>query len=76
LQLATSDDFNDLTVPGRYETLQPGDDKGDTYVSGYLGLNYYMYGHKLKFMNGVEFSQMGDSDYSGYTYMSGLRFSF
>jgi hypothetical protein len=35
-----------------------------------------MYGHKLKLMNGVVFSQMGDSDYSGYTYMSGLRFSF
>jgi phosphate-selective porin OprO/OprP len=76
LQMATSDDFNDLTVPGRYETLQPGDDKGDTYVSAYLGVNYYIHGHKLKLMNGVEFSQMGDSDYSGYTYMSGLRFSF
>jgi phosphate-selective porin OprO/OprP len=76
LQIATSDDFNDLTVPGRYETLQPGDDKGDTYVSAYMGVNYYMYGHKLKLMNGIEFSQMGDSDYSGFTYMSGLRFSF
>ncbi len=76
LQIATCDDFNDLTVPGRYETLQPGDDKGDTYVSAYMGLNYYIYGHKLKLMNGIEFSQMGDSDYSGFTYMSGLRFSF
>jgi phosphate-selective porin OprO/OprP len=76
LQIATSDDLNDLTVPGRYETLQPGDDKGDTYVSAYLGLNYYIHGHKLKLMNGIEFSQMGDSDYSGFTYMSGLRLSF
>lgn len=76
-QVATSDGANGLRVPGRYERLPAGDDEsGNTYVSAYLGLNYYMYGHKLKLMNGVEYSHMGGGDYDGYTLMSGLRFSF
>ncbi len=77
LQLATSDGANGLRVPGRYERLVAGDDEsGNTYASAYLGLNYYLYGHKLKLMNGVEYSHMGGGDYDGFTLMSGLRFSF
>jgi phosphate-selective porin OprO/OprP len=80
VQLATSADGDGLQVPGRYERLaEDGTDKagkGNTYVSTYLGLNYYMYGHKLKLMNGIEYSDMGGGDYDGYTLMSGLRFSF
>lgn len=77
LQLATCEDPNDLRVPSRYERLVSGDDEsGNTYASAYAGLNYYLYGHKLKLMNGVEFSKMGGGDYEGYTFMSGLRFSF
>jgi phosphate-selective porin OprO/OprP len=50
--------------------------KGNTYASAYAGLNYYMYGHKLKLMNGLEYSHMGGGEYDGYTFMSALRFSF
>lgn len=84
-QFATSDDDNGskgLALAGRYETLAASADNdgakrtGDTYTSAYLGLNYYLYGHKLKLMNGVEYSHMGGGDYDGYTFMSGLRFSF
>ena len=64
-------------MPSRYERLAAGDDeRGNTYVSTYLGLNYYIHGHKLKLMNGIEYSDMGGGDYDGYTLMSGLRFSF
>ena len=52
------------------------DESGNTYASAYLGLNYYLYGHKLKLMNGIEYSNMGGGDYDGYTFLSGLRFSF
>ena len=45
-------------------------------ASAYIGLNYYIYGHKLKLMNGVEYSHLGGGDYDGYTFLSGLRFSF
>lgn len=77
LQVATCEDGDDLRVPSRYERLAAGDDeKGNTYVSTYLGLNYYIYGHKLKLMNGIEYSDMGGGSYDGYTLMSGLRFSF
>lgn len=76
LQVATSEDADDLRVPSRYERLAAGDTRGNTYASVYAGLNYYLYGHKLKLMNGVEYSHLGGGDYDGYTLMSGLRFSF
>lgn len=87
VQLANSADANGLRVPSRYERLAikdvtnkgktvNDDESGNTYFSAYLGLNYYIYGHKLKLMNGVEYSHMGGGDYDGITYMSGLRFSF
>jgi phosphate-selective porin OprO/OprP len=81
-QVATSDDANDLTLPSRYEGLAPsmGDKKGDSYMSTYLGLSYYIYGHKLKLMGGIEYSTLegntSGGDYDGYTAMGGLRFSF
>ena len=79
LQWATSADDNDISLPGRYENYAPPapeSDKGDSYASAYLGLNYYLYGHKLKVMNGIEYSTLGGGDYDGYTFYSGLRFSF
>ncbi len=79
LQVATSEDPDDLRLPSRYERLKVGPaaaERGNTYTSVYAGLNYYIYGHKLKLMNGVEYSHLGGGDYDGITYMTGLRFSF
>ncbi len=82
LQVATAEDPDDLRVSARYERLPitapaaTARQSGNTYTSLYAGLNYYIYGHKLKLMNGVEYSKMGGGDYDGYTLMSGLRFSF
>jgi phosphate-selective porin OprO/OprP len=79
LQVLAAEDTEDLRLPSRYERLVSGaasDERGVTYVSTYLGLNYYVYGHKLKLMNGVEYSHLGGGEYDGYTFMSGLRFSF
>jgi phosphate-selective porin OprO/OprP len=80
LQVATCEDSDDLRVPSRYDRLAVDDnknsEKGNTYASAYAGLNYYLYGHKLKLMNGIEYSHLGGGDYDGYTFMSGLRFSF
>jgi phosphate-selective porin OprO/OprP len=79
LQVATCEDPDDLRLPGRYERLKAGpssEERGNTYTSAYVGLNYYLYGHKLKLMNGIEYSHLGGGDYDGYTLMSGLRFSF
>ena len=81
-QMAVSDDANDLSLPSRYEGLAPnmGDRRGDSYMATYLGVNYYIYGNKLKIMTGVEYSTMdggtGGGDFDGYTFMTGLRFNF
>lgn len=77
LQLGFSSD-DGMALQSRYESTSgtTSDPKGNTYVSTYLGLNYYLYGHKLKLMNGVEYSHLGGGDYDGYTFMSGLRFCF
>ncbi len=82
-----------LRAQNRYErgtdgiihTAPYSDDKGygESYDAGYLGLNYYICGHKLKLMTGFEYASMnggsgpGDGgDYDGWTWTSGLRFYF
>lgn len=78
---------SNLGLPNRYEKWAPNViPNGDHYTSFYLGLNYYLYGHKLKIMNGIEYSMMDGgianagkkqtASYDGYTFFSGLRFSF
>lgn len=53
---------------------------GESYDAGYLGLNYYICGHKLKLMSGIEYASMdggkGGGDYDGWTWTSGLRLFF
>jgi len=76
-QLISAADPDGIRVPSRYDRLAAGDDeRGNTYTAHYLGLNYYIYSHKLKLMAGVEYSQMGGGSYDGYTLLSGLRMNF
>jgi len=90
-QWATSGDVaagtTNLGLPNRYEKWAPNViPNGDNYTSFYLGLNYYLYGNKLKIMNGIEYSMMDGgianpgknqtATYDGYTFVSGLRFYF
>ena len=67
----------------RYENEVAGINgtRGDGYQAGYLGLNYYIYGHKLKLQTGIEYSHMSDStggngSFNAWSYISGFRFSF
>ena len=82
-QFANSPDADGLSLQSRYERKVPdltGDGNGERYHAGYLGLNWYLHGNKLKFMAGAEYSHMrggGDGgDYSGWTWMTGLRLYF
>ena len=81
-QFAQSSDPNGLGLPSRYEALSPGagDKKGDAYFSAYSGLNYYIYGHKLKLMAGVKYANMfggsGGGDFDGFTGLVGVRAYF
>ncbi|MEO5712065.1 MAG: porin [Luteolibacter sp.] len=86
LQIASSTDADGLALGSRYEGVSPetdpltgkrtSDAKGNTYTSVYLGVNYYIYGNKLKLMNGFEYSNLGGGDYEGTTFLTGLRMSF
>ena len=55
--------------------------KGDEYNEAYVGLNYFLYGHKLKLQTGVDYAWMRDTkkdggNYSGWTWTTGLRISW
>jgi len=81
LQFAASNGDNGICLPTRYEgqvDLPKSEKSGDTYFAGYAGLNYYLYGHKLKFMSGVKYSTLsgGEKSFSGWTWLAGCRMSF
>jgi phosphate-selective porin OprO/OprP len=64
----------------RYEN-RVVDGKGDQYNEYYAGLNYYLYGHKLKFQTGVQYATLSDSkndggEYGGWQVVSGVRISW
>lgn len=55
--------------------------KGDEYNEIYAGVNYYFYGHKLKWQTGVQYATMEDSkndggEYAGWSVVSGIRISW
>tara|TARA_R110002096_G_scaffold71295_10_gene170425 strand:+ start:906 stop:2237 length:1332 start_codon:yes stop_codon:yes gene_type:complete len=82
-QFARSSAPNGLQAQNRYEQDVPfitNGGRGEKYHAAYLGLNWYLYGRRLKVMNGVEYSHMdGGSDggdFSGWTLFSGLRLHF
>lgn len=72
-QFATSDEATGLKGQRRYEN-ESGGGPGDLYNAGYVGLNYRIYGDKLKLMAGVEYAKMsGEEGYEGWTYLTGVR---
>lgn len=60
-QLAYADESNGLVAQRRYER-NVGLSTGDRYQSGYVGLNYYIAKHRIKWMSGVEYSDMNGQD--------------
>ena len=71
-----SDGNNGVSLPTYENRVARG--SGDKYSEGYLGVNYYFYGHRLKLQSGVEFGEMQDrandgGAYSGISWVTGLR---
>ncbi len=82
-QFANSSGQDGLRLQSRYERLASeltDGGRGDQYQAVYVGLNYYLYGHKLKLMAGAEYHTMaggGDGgDFDGITGLIGLRMFF
>ena len=71
-----SDGNNGVAIPTYESRVVRG--AGDEWSSGYLGVNYYFYDHRLKLQSGVEFARMQDAAddggaYSGTSWVTGLR---
>lgn len=60
-QWAAADEANGLQAQRRYERTV-GVESGDLYQSGYAGFNYYLAGHRIKLMNGIEYASMSGHD--------------
>lgn len=75
-------DNDALKLQNRYDALAPDVQTtrgaGSDYNAVYLGLNYYIYRHNFKLMTGVEYSDMTGKkqDFSGWTYLAGVRVAF
>lgn len=81
---ASSDGSLGVYGQSRYErtvstTAATNKGRGDIYHALYGGVQYFIYGDKLKLMAGVEYAKL-DNDakesYDGITLLTGLRFSF
>lgn len=67
----------------RYENEVTGiaGSSGDRYQAVYAGLNYYIYGNKLKLQTGIEYGTMRDRSNKGgafdsWSFVNGIRLSF
>jgi phosphate-selective porin OprO/OprP len=75
-------DNNGIKLHERYEALAPEirmtKGTGSDYNAVYLGFIYYIYRHNFKVMTGVEYNNMagGSKNFSGWTYLMGLRLAF
>ncbi len=72
-----------LRLASRYDRLATGitdNGHGGEYHGFYLGANYYIYGHKLKLMTGLEFVTLSGGghggSYNGWSWSSALRMYF
>lgn len=79
-QYATSSENNGLHLQRRYEeAVTQGE--GNRYQAFYGGVNYYLYGQKLKLMAGGEYAHMRDDAddmgrYRGWTWFGAVRLYF
>ena len=72
-QLASSNNEEGLKPQRRYER-EVDLPSGDLYQATYAGLNYYIAKHRLKLLNGVEYSSIAGQDV--WTFSTMVRFYF
>ncbi len=74
-----SDDVNGVRLAPYERQIVAG--RGDQYTEGYIGGNYYLYGHKLKLQTGIQYAEMQDrandgGAYSGIAWTAAFRTSW
>ena len=80
-QFAVSDGDNGLQLQQRYEQEVVSGGFGNRYHAVYGGINYLIFGDRLKLMTGAEYAAMHDSahdggEFEGWTYLAGVRVYF
>lgn len=65
----------------RYESEALNSGRGDRYNELYAGLNYFIYGHKLKLQSGLQYTWMIDDandggEFDGLSWITGFRLSW
>jgi phosphate-selective porin OprO/OprP len=75
-----SDGDNGVSM-ANYESALLDKGKGDQFQEVYAGLNYYLYGHKLKLQTGLQYLSMRDQaddggDFDGLSWITGIRLSW
>lgn len=64
---------------GRHErSVAANGGRGDTYHALYGGIQYFIYGDKLKLLAGTEWARISGDEvaFDGFTFLTGMRFSF
>lgn len=79
-QLGLASQDNGISTINKQEKTV-GKFTGDTYNAGYAGLNYYLYGQKLKLMVGEQYANLSggtgaNAGFQGWTTLVGLRLFF
>ena len=72
-QLASASQTGGLRSQRRYESVA-GLPNGEHYQATYLGLNYYLAGHRIKLLTGMEHARMNNRD--AFTVFAGFRMFF
>ena len=61
----------------RYERDLAG--RGDEMQEYFFGINYFFYGHKLKWQNGLQYTELeqaGTKEYEGWGFTTAFRISW
>jgi phosphate-selective porin OprO/OprP len=74
---------DDQLKASRWESRLPQDPKvgkGDDLTEYFFGLNHFFYGHKLKWQNGLQYTELdqadGSKEYEGWGFTTAFRLSW
>ena len=71
---------NQLRASRWEDRLDRGEYRGDDLTEYFFGLNHFYYGHKLKWQNGLQYTQLDEADgskeYEGWGFTTAFRISW
>ena len=71
---------NQLRASRWEDRLDRGEYRGDDLTEYFFGLNHFFYGHKLKWQNGLQYTQLDEADgskeYQGWGFTTAFRISW